>query len=42
MNTQAEMLIKLIVPQTATSEFIVFQIEWENSLEDEFFQVSSN
>lgn len=42
MNTQAEMLIKLTVPQTATFKFIVFQIAWENSVDDEFFQVSSN
>lgn len=42
MNTQAEMLIKLFVPETATLEFIVFQIAWENSIEDEFVQVSSN
>lgn len=37
MNTQAEMLIKLTVPQTATLEFIIFQIAWENSIDDEFF-----
>lgn len=42
MNTQAEMLIKLTVPQTSTLEFIVFQIAWENSKEDELFQVSWN
>lgn len=41
MNTEAEMLIKLTVPQIVKLEFIVFQTAWENSIKDEFSQVYS-